>query len=76
MNPMMLLQIKEKIDMFRQEHPRMISFFRTINKKALTEGSVLEIKAISVDGREYVSNIKVTANDMELIRMMSGMGGK
>ncbi len=75
MNPMMLLQIKEKIDTFQKEHPKMLSFFKTIHRKALAEGSVLEIKAISADGREYVSNIKVTANDMELIRLLSGMGG-
>ena len=24
MNPMMLIQIKEKIDIFREQHPRMI----------------------------------------------------
>ena len=52
----------------------MLTFLRTIHQKALSEGSVLEIKATSVDGKEYVSNIKVTANDMELIRLLSGMG--
>ena len=74
MNPMILLRIKEKIDTFRRDHPKMLSFLRTIHQKALSEGSVLEIKATSVDGKEYVSNIKVTANDMELIRLLSGMG--
>lgn len=75
MNPMMLMQIKEKIETFNREHPKMIPFFQTINRNALTEGSVLEIKATSVDGQEYVSNIRITANDMELISLMSGMGG-
>ncbi len=53
----------------------MLPFFKTINQKALEEGSILEIKATSVDGVEYVSNIKVTANDIEMIRIISGLGG-
>ena len=73
MNPMMLIQLKEKIDTFRTEHPKMVPFFKMINQKALSEGSVLEIKATSVDGNEYVSNIKVTANDIELIKLLSAM---
>ena len=75
MNPMMVLQIKDKIDTFRREHPKMLSFLGMINRKALSEGSVLEIKATSVDGQEYVSNIRVSANDMELIKLLSGMKG-
>ena len=71
MNPMMMMQIKEKIDAFTREHPKMLPFFQLINQKALTEGSILEIKATAVDGQEYVSNIKVTANDVELLRMLT-----
>ena len=74
MNPMIILQIREKIDIFRKEHPKILPFLKTIDRKALEEGSVLEIKATSVDGQEYVSNIKITANDIELIRIISGMG--
>ena len=53
----------------------MVPFFRTISQKALTEGSVLEIKATAVDGKEYVSNIRLTGNDIELINILSEMGG-
>lgn len=73
MNPMMLMQLKDKAETFGREHPKMMPFFQTISQRALTEGSVLEIKATSVDGEEYVSNIKITANDMELISLLSGM---
>ena len=75
MNPMMIMKIKGMIDNFRQEHPKMVPFFRTISQKALTEGSVLEIKATAVDGKEYVSNIRLTGNDIELINILSEMGG-
>ena len=52
----------------------MIPFFKTIHKKALAEGNVLEIKAIAADGKEYVSNIRMTANDMEIVRMLGDLG--
>ena len=74
MNPMMLIQIKEKIDVFRREHPKVMPFFKTINNQALQEGSVLEIKVTDTAGKEYVSNIRVTENDINLIRLISGLG--
>ena len=75
MNPMMLLQIKEKIDIFREQHPKMRSFIHVIKDKAIAVGSVIEIKVTSPDGQEYVSNIKVTENDVELIRIITELGG-
>ena len=75
MNPMTLLKIKDKIGTFRKEHPKMVKFFERINEKAMTEGSVMEIKVTTVEGREYASNIRVTANDAELFRILSELGG-
>lgn len=74
MNPMELLKIKERVGTFQAEHPKMLPFFQTIRKKALAEGSVLEIKATAPDGKEYVSNIRMTANDMEIVRMIGELG--
>ena len=71
MNPMFLIQLKERFGLFQSEHPKMLPFLRTIKEKAVAEGSVLEIKAISPDGKEYVSNIRLTANDIETIRMLT-----
>ena len=75
MNPMILLQIKEKIDIFREQHPKMRSFVHVIKQKAISVGSVIEIKVTSPDGQEYVSNIKVTENDVDLIRIITERGG-
>ncbi|MBR1635898.1 MAG: hypothetical protein IJ682_12680 [Lachnospiraceae bacterium] len=74
MNPMELLKLKDKVGTFQREHPKMLPFFKTIHKKALAEGNVLEIKAIAADGKEYVSNIRMTANDMEIVRMLGELG--
>ena len=52
----------------------MMPFFKTINQQALQAGSVLEIKVTDTMGKEYVSNIRVTENDIDLIRVISGLG--
>ena len=53
----------------------MRSFVHVIKQKAISVGSVIEIKVTSPDGQEYVSNIKVTENDVELIRIITELGG-
>ncbi len=76
MNPMKIMQLKGNIDRFKKEHQKMLSFFKTISKKAMAEGSVLEIKVTSTEGKEYVANIKLTQNDMEIVKIISEMGGE
>lgn len=74
MNPMFLMQAQQRLTLFQQEHPKMLPFLNTIREKALKEGSVVEIKVTDPDGKEYVSNIRVTANDIETVRMIKNSG--
>ena len=68
-NPKTLLKLKERFRIFQQDHPKIVPFFRMLNEKALVEGTVLELKATTPDGQEYAANIRLTANDIETIRM-------
>ncbi|MCR5785507.1 MAG: hypothetical protein K6G40_07700 [Eubacterium sp.] len=76
MNPMNLLQLKQCVDIFKKEHPKMIPFIKTIGKKGVSEGSVVEIKVVASDGKEYVSNIRMTKNDLHLLHLADQMGKK
>lgn len=69
-NPMAFLKLKGRLDLFHQDHPRVRSFIETIGKDAIQEGSVLELKVTSPDGKEYVTNIKLNANDIQSIQML------
>ena len=71
MNPTMLLQTKQRLDVFNKEHPKMGAFLKTVKEKALAEGAVIEIKVTGTDGQEYVSNIKMTRNDLKTIEMFT-----
>lgn len=70
-NPKGILRIKERWSLFRSDHPKVTPFMRALKENAMVEGTVLELKATTPAGEEYTANIRLTANDIETIRMMS-----
>ena len=70
MNPMMLMQLKERYTRFTQDHPKIVPFLSMLGQQALEEGTVLELKVTRPDGQEYVSNIRLNANDLETIELL------
>ena len=74
MNPMMFMQLQQRIQTFQQDHPKFVPFIMAIKDNALQEGTVLGVTVTTQDGRKIESNIKLTANDIETIKMMSDPG--
>jgi hypothetical protein len=75
MNPMMLMQLQQRIQTFQQDHPKVTPFFMAVKDNALTEGAVYAMKVTTPEGKTLESNIKLTANDIETIRMITeGLG--
>lgn len=66
-NPLKLLQLKNAWDQFSRRHPKFPAFLSSVTKGAITEGTILEINITTADGRLISSNLKFTAEDMELI---------
>ncbi|MEE1115135.1 MAG: hypothetical protein UHN88_08680 [Eubacterium sp.] len=76
-NPMQLMKLKGRWDLFRKDHPKFVSFFGAVGAAGLQEGTVLEVKFTSPDGKETVTNMKLNANDLETISMVrSALGRK
>jgi len=67
MNPLALMQLKSSLEKFQQNHPKFIQFAQTIVQIGLKEGTVLECKVITTDGREIHTNLKITNDDLELL---------
>ena len=76
MNPMLLMQLQQRFNIFSQEHPKVLPFFRAIGSNAMQEGTIIDIKVTTPDGKTLESNIKVTANDIETAQMMMNMGNQ
>ncbi|MGI6107227.1 MAG: hypothetical protein ACOX8B_04755 [Lachnospiraceae bacterium] len=69
-NPMQMMKLKERMDLFNREHPKMQAFLADVSANAVQEGSVVEFKVTRPDGKTYVSNIRLTADDMETLSML------
>ncbi len=74
MNPMMLMQIQQRIQTFQNDHPKIMPFFSAVKDNALVEGAVFAMKVTTPEGKTLESNIKLTANDIETIRMIISSG--
>ena len=71
MNPMMLMQMQQRLQTFQQDHPKVMPFFMAVKDTAMVEGTVLAMKITTPDRKTLESNIKLTANDIETMKMMS-----
>ncbi|WP_051689325.1 hypothetical protein [Butyrivibrio sp. AE2032] len=71
MNPMILMQMQQRMQTFQQDHPKFLPFLNAVKDNALQEGTVFAMKVTTPEGKTLESNIKLTANDIETIRMMT-----
>ncbi len=69
----MMLAMRKKLAEFQGRHPKFIMFLRDASY-AMQEGTVAEIKLTTPDGKEYVTNIRVTAEDMEMLEGLKNAG--
>ena len=69
-NPMHLMKLKERLDIFQTQHPKFLPFLRALHGR-IEVGSVIEFKVTNPDGTEMVSNIKVTEEDLETVKIIS-----
>lgn len=75
MNPMDVMQLGSRLQTFSSQHPKFGAFLREAGRDAMREGSIIEMKVTSPEGQEYVTNIRLTAEDVETINMIRSMRG-
>ena len=67
-------QIKNAFKRFDQDHPKFKNFMNAVSREqALREGAVIELSVTSQEGKNYCSNIKLNAEDIELINQLKTM---
>lgn len=60
------------LDRFKKNHPKVPMFFSAAGQN-IDVGTVLEVKVTTTDGKELCTNMKVTQEDMELIRQLKAL---
>lgn len=69
-NPMALLGLKNDFDKFKDNHPKFLQFVKAFTRAGIQEGTIMECKVITADGQELQANIKITADDLELLEKL------
>lgn len=70
MNLMSLMQLKESWESFKNNHPKFPLFLKALSDTSLTEGSVVEIKVTSPEGKTLTTNLKIKASDLEFFEQL------
>ena len=62
-----IFQLKASWDRFAAAHPKFPLFLRAVSDgNVMQEGTITEITITTADGRKYETNLKLTANDLQL----------
>lgn len=67
MNPLAMLSLKSAMEKFQGNHPKFMQFITAMAQYGLEEGTVLECKVTTPEGKEIQANIKINEDDLELI---------
>lgn len=68
MNPMNLLQLQGAWTQFKANHPKFPRFLSAVCQKSIKEGTVIEFRVTTPDGRETASNLRLKADDIALFQ--------
>lgn len=74
-NPMKLMQFKQMGERFRANHPRIPGFLEAVFRST-REGSVIEMTVTDPEGKSICANIRVTAEDLEMLREVKDILGQ
>lgn len=73
-NPMKLMKFREMGDRFKSNHPRIPAFFEAA-VKSIDEGSIIEMTVTDPQGKTICTNMRVTADDMAMLRELQDVKG-
>ena len=75
-NPLELLKMRERLQIFREQHPRFEGFIQELTHRAVQEGTVAELKVTLPNGEELITNIRLTPEDVETFQLAREIGRK
>ena len=67
-------QMKNSLKRFDRDHPKFKNFLNAVTREqALKQDAVIEISITSPEGKNYCSNIKLNAADIEMFEQLKSM---
>ena len=68
-----IMKFKGAWDTFNKNHPKFMPFMQAVGQEAIADGTIIEFKVTSSEGKEYNTNMKVTQSDLDLFAQLKGM---
>ena len=68
-----LMKIKGAWDTFTRNHPKFMPFMQAVGREAIGDGTIIEVKVISPEGKEFNTNMKLTQSDLDLFAQIRNM---
>ena len=68
-----IMKFKGAWDTFNKNHPKFFFFFQAVGREAVTDGTIIEVKVTSPEGKEYNTNMKITQSDLDLFAQLKTM---
>ncbi len=68
-----MMKIKGAWDNFTKNHPKFMPFMQAVGRDAIGDGTIIEVKVVSPDGKEYNTNMKLTQSDLDLFAQIRGI---
>lgn len=72
-NPVKLLELQNVKKQFDQNHPRFQQFLQAAAAEGLCEGSIIEIKVVTPEGKQMCTNLKIQPSDLELMETIKDL---
>lgn len=73
LNPAALLKLRKRYQIFSGQHPKILMFFKKVLPYAEKPGTVIEIKITDADGKNYVTNMRLTPEDVETLQILKSV---
>lgn len=67
-NPAKLLQFRNDWTAFQGRHPKFVSFLVAVVQSGVPEGSIIEMKVTTPDGKEMESNMRLSQEDIDFVK--------
>ncbi len=65
-NPADMMRLKKNFQRFQADHPRVVAFFQAI-RGDVEEGTIVEIKVTTPEGKERITNMRLNPDDVETL---------
>lgn len=72
-NPGAMLQMMNLWNRFKNNHPKFPNFLSAVSQSGIAEGSVIEINITTNDGKKISSNLKISADDMQILNELRSL---